>query len=64
MRITVQKGAGYSVVPSVQTEAPSPTFFQKAKLRCPFLLEACWEGGTRLPSIHLGPSHDSHMAWA
>lgn len=40
VRITVGKGAGNSVVPTVRTEAPSSPL-RKATLGCPCFLEAC-----------------------
>lgn len=64
MRITVGKRAVYSAVPSVRTEGPSPTFFQESQIRVSIPSRGMLGRRHPLPSIHLGPSHDSHMAWA
>lgn len=62
VRITVRKKADYSAVPSVRTEAPSPTSFQKSQTQASIPSTGMLGRRHPLPSIHLGSSHDPHMA--
>lgn len=64
VRITVRKRADDSADPSVRTEAPSPTSFQKSQTQVSIPSTGMLGRRNPLPSIHLGPSHDSHTAWA
>lgn len=64
VRITVRKRADYSAVPSIRTEAPSPTSFQKSQTWVSIPSTSMLGRRHPLPSIHLGPSHDSHTAGA
>lgn len=53
-----------NAIPSVKTEAPSPTSFQKSQTQVSIPFTGMLGRRNPFPSTHLGPSHDSHMAWA
>lgn len=64
VRIIVRKRADYKAVHNVRTEAPSPMSFQKSQTQVSIPFTGMLGRRNPLSSTHLGPSHDSHMAWA